>query len=171
MTVLHREFAGAEDAPLAAELTAQGDRRFAAKVDGRVLQCEAEALPGGEVRFTIDGSTHRAFAVRVGDAMHVRLDGRTHVLPLRAKRARGGAATASSGAVEAPMTGTVLQVLVTMDQQVSAGDTVAVLSAMKMEHKLVAGIDGRVVALGAEPGATVDQGHVVVTVEAPESDE
>ena len=42
--------------------------------------------------------------------------------------------------------------------------TIAVLSAMKIEHKLTAGIDGVVAELAAAAGATVEQGTVLARI-------
>ena len=63
------------------------------------------------------------------------------------------------------MTGTVLAVHVKAGDTVEVGQTVAVVTAMKMEHKLAAGVAGTVAEVGAAPGDTVEQGHVVVRIE------
>ena len=47
---------------------------------------------------------------------------------------------------------------------VAADQTLAVLSAMKMEHKLVAGIAGIVEKVETTVGATVEQGTLLVEV-------
>jgi biotin carboxyl carrier protein len=49
---------------------------------------------------------------------------------------------------------------------VEADQTLAVLTAMKMEHKLSAGIAGVVRKVLAQEGGTVEQGSVLVEVEA-----
>ncbi|MEK1904663.1 MAG: biotin carboxylase N-terminal domain-containing protein, partial [Pseudomonas sp.] len=54
----------------------------------------------------------------------------------------GGQNAASSGTVKAPMDGAIVEVLVSEGQQVSKGQLLVVLEAMKMEHPLKAGIDG-----------------------------
>jgi biotin carboxyl carrier protein len=63
------------------------------------------------------------------------------------------------------MTGTVLQVLCRVGEQVAAGRTLVVLTAMKMEHRLAAGVAGKVVELLAQEGAAVEQGRLLVRVE------
>ena len=54
---------------------------------------------------------------------------------------------------------------VAVGDAVTADQTVAVVSAMKMEHKLVAGLDGTVAEVAGEVGANVDQGALLVRVE------
>ncbi len=52
------------------------------------------------------------------------------------------AAAAGGTAVKAPLPGTVLDINVTVGQEVKAADTVVTLEAMKMEHAIKAGVDG-----------------------------
>ncbi|MEE9140606.1 MAG: acetyl-CoA carboxylase biotin carboxylase subunit [Alphaproteobacteria bacterium] len=58
-----------------------------------------------------------------------------------------------------PMPGLLVSIAVEVDQEVRAGEELAVVEAMKMENILRADCDGRVVALHAKPGASlvVDQ--------------
>jgi acetyl-CoA/propionyl-CoA carboxylase biotin carboxyl carrier protein len=80
--------------------------------------------------------------------------------PKRAGGKKSGAA-ASGDAVTSPMQGTIVKVDVEEGQQVSAGDTVVVLEAMKMEQPLKAHKAGTVTGLQAEIGATVSSGAVI----------
>jgi 3-methylcrotonyl-CoA carboxylase alpha subunit len=68
--------------------------------------------------------------------------------------------------IDAPMTGTVLDVPVNVGDAVTADATVVVLNAMKMEHKLRAGVAGVVKEVSCKAGEIVDQGRVLVRVEA-----
>ncbi|MFK5634566.1 MULTISPECIES: acetyl/propionyl/methylcrotonyl-CoA carboxylase subunit alpha [unclassified Ornithinimicrobium] len=76
-------------------------------------------------------------------------------------RGAGGAAAASGDAVTAPMQGTIVKISVEEGQQVSAGDVVVVLEAMKMEQPIKAHKDGTVTGLTATVGETVPNGAVV----------
>ncbi len=81
--------------------------------------------------------------------------------PKSRTRAKGGAAAASGDAVSAPMQGTVVKVAVTEGQEVTAGELVVVLEAMKMENPVTAHKDGVVTGLSIEAGAAVTQGTVL----------
>jgi len=59
------------------------------------------------------------------------------------------------------MQGTIIKITVTEGQQVSAGDTVVVLEAMKMEQPLKAHKDGTVTGLAVEVGQTVSAGAAI----------
>ena len=60
------------------------------------------------------------------------------------------------------MPGKVLSVLAKIGTQVTRGETLAVLEAMKMEHALVAPRDGVIEAVHASAGQQVADGDVLV---------
>lgn len=159
----HKQFEDGGEQPLSVQ-AAREDGAVRVRVGDRSHRAEVLSIVDGVVRFALDGAVREAVAVTVGDELHVRLDGRTWRLPLHQGRARGAGA-AGDGRITAPMTGTVLQVNVAVGDEVAADQTVAVLTAMKMEHKLSAGVDGTVAEVGSEPGATVEQGSLLVRIE------
>lgn len=71
---------------------------------------------------------------------------------------------AGAGDVTAPMPGNVLDVLVKVGDTVSAGQTVVILEAMKMENEIVAEVAGTVTAVSCKNGDVVDTGAVLVSV-------
>jgi len=78
---------------------------------------------------------------------------------------RAAAAGAGSGLIEAPMPGLVKAVFAVAGQAVAAGDRLAVLEAMKMEHALVAARDGVVAEVLVEAGAQVEAGAALIRLE------
>jgi len=81
------------------------------------------------------------------------------------RQRKGGATAAVSGnALTAPMQGTVIKVAVTEGQQVSAGELVLVLEAMKMEQPVNAHKAGTVTNLAAEAGASLSSGASICEI-------
>lgn len=74
-------------------------------------------------------------------------------------------ALAGGDAVKAPMPGKVIAVNVKPGDTVEKGQVVAVMEAMKMEHSLTAPRDGVVEEIGADVGAQVPEGEVLVALE------
>lgn len=74
------------------------------------------------------------------------------------------AAAAGGTAVKAPLPGTVLDINVTVGQEVNAADTVVTLEAMKMENAIKAGVDGKVASISVAKGDAVLEGAVLVTI-------
>jgi acetyl-CoA/propionyl-CoA carboxylase biotin carboxyl carrier protein len=83
--------------------------------------------------------------------------------PKRAKGKKAGAA-ATGDSLTSPMQGTIVKVAVEEGQQVSEGDMVVVLEAMKMEQPLNAHRSGTITGLSAEVGATVTNGGVICEI-------
>jgi acetyl-CoA/propionyl-CoA carboxylase biotin carboxyl carrier protein len=67
----------------------------------------------------------------------------------------GGRGQAGGDSLVTPMQGTIVKIVAGEGQQVSAGDTVVILEAMKMEQPLTAHKDGTVTGLAVEVGQTV----------------
>jgi 3-methylcrotonyl-CoA carboxylase alpha subunit len=75
---------------------------------------------------------------------------------------------AGAGLTLAPMPGRVVSVQVKAGQQVKAGDRLAVLEAMKMEHNLTAARDGQVAEVLVTQGDQVEAGAALVRLETEE---
>jgi acetyl-CoA/propionyl-CoA carboxylase biotin carboxyl carrier protein len=63
------------------------------------------------------------------------------------------------------MQGTIIKIAVTDGQQVSTGDTVVMLEAMKMEQPLTAHKDGIVAELSVAVGQTVTSGESICRID------
>ena len=74
------------------------------------------------------------------------------------------AVQAGSTPVSSPMPGTILDIKVTVGQQVKEGDLVAILEAMKMENEIFASKTGSVAQIIASKGSTVDTGDAIITI-------
>ncbi|MFM9693471.1 acetyl-CoA carboxylase biotin carboxylase subunit [Streptomyces europaeiscabiei] len=122
-----------------------------------------------QVSVTVDGirhTFHRAadWIGRDGDAWHVR----DHD-PVAA--ALTGAAHAGADSLTAPMPGTVTVVKVAVGDQVTAGQSLLVVEAMKMEHVVCAPHAGTVTELDVTPGTTVAMDQVLAVVAPHEQEE
>ncbi|KNB49430.1 acetyl/propionyl/methylcrotonyl-CoA carboxylase subunit alpha [Streptomyces caatingaensis] len=78
--------------------------------------------------------------------------------------ARSAGAAAHAGALTAPMPGTVTVVKAAVGDTVTAGQSLLVVEAMKMEHVISAPHDGTVTELGVTPGSTVAMDQVLAVV-------
>jgi len=148
-----------------------GDR-WRVRIAERVIELTALPIGDGGLRLVTEGEdgtrSHVAFGAGAGRDYMIRVDGHTYVLTSPATRGRGHGAGAD-GTIRAPMTGTVLTVHCAAGDRVTADQTLVVISAMKMEHKLTAGVAGTVSKIVAAAGDTVDQGAELVIVEPEET--
>jgi excisionase family DNA binding protein len=110
--------------------------------------------------------------VRVGDVVHVDVDGRS--VPIRLapppdvdRAAQAAARHHGAGPVElvAPMPGRVIAIHVPPGGRVEAGAPVVTLEAMKMEHAVTSPIQGVVAELPVADGDQVERGQRLASVE------
>lgn len=124
-----------------------GERRtVTVEVDGRRI---AVGLPAD----LLDGWARSGQALPAGGTAASESDGGTRA---------GGAA--DPGELRADMAGTVVKWLVEPGAEVTAGDPVVVLEAMKMETQVAAHRDGTITDLRAEAGGVVAAGAVLALI-------
>jgi acetyl-CoA carboxylase carboxyltransferase component len=70
-------------------------------------------------------------------------------------------ATSSELQVTAPFAGTVIAIARGRDEAVTAGTALVILEAMKMEHEVIADVDGVVRTVEVSVGDTVDEGQLL----------
>jgi acetyl-CoA/propionyl-CoA carboxylase, biotin carboxylase, biotin carboxyl carrier protein len=85
--------------------------------------------------------------------------------PPRRRRGETRRASASGGAVRAPMQGTIVKVLVEEGQEVAADEPVCILEAMKMESEVRSQKAGTVSEVSVKAGQTVSSGETLISVE------
>lgn len=91
--------------------------------------------------------------------------GRIEVMEVLPDIGQAGGQDQGAGFV-APMNGTIVDVLVSSDQKVQAGDTLIIIEAMKMEHTIKAPTDGIVTNVFFKQGDLVDGGAVLLGFDA-----
>jgi acetyl-CoA/propionyl-CoA carboxylase, biotin carboxylase, biotin carboxyl carrier protein len=91
--------------------------------------------------------------------------GATGKKPPKRERKAGGGASASSESLPSPLQGTVLKVAVEQGAEVSEGDLICVIEAMKMENEIAAHRSGKVTSLNVAEGAAVSSGDVLAVIE------
>jgi pyruvate carboxylase subunit B len=147
------------------------------RVDGEEVQAELHRVPGTPTRLLlVDGRTHSLVARR-GEAedWNLYLDGEPFEADVVDERARAiremtgqGAGEQGPSPIRAPMPGLVVSLAVEAGDRVEAGQSVAIVEAMKMENDLKAESDGVVARVRVAAGEPVDKGAVLVEFEAEE---
>lgn len=85
---------------------------------------------------------------------------------LAAATRSGGSGGQAATRAAAPMPGTVQAIKVKVGDAVKAGDTVAIMEAMKMQIAIPAPFDGTVKEICAQAGAQVTEGTELVKIES-----
>ena len=125
----------------------------------------ASAVPttdAGDEIYTVEVEG-KSYTVTVNDGGDI-----TGLAPIGGSTANSAAPTTAPATggepINAPLSGNVINIPVSAGQQVSAGDTVLILEAMKMETNISAPKDGQIVSVAVREGDSVSVGDVLLTI-------
>ncbi len=123
----------------------------------------------GQIHFECDGVRRQGMCFRRGDNVDVSVGGvsvsaRDTLMDPPVDVDEGG-----TGKILAPMDGVIVQVEVESKVQVEKGDLLLVLEAMKMQHRVIADISGKVAEVIVKEGEQVGTRTLLVEIEADSS--
>ena len=153
------------------EVEALGEGRYAITLDGHRSELESLTLPHGTVSMIIDGQSHSVEFDEKGDEVDVLLNGQytrfdvADERKLRLRAASAGFVVEGRQVVTAPMPGKIVKIFVKVGDEVTEGQGVAVVEAMKMENELKSPKAGKVTEIITREGATVENGAPLLVVE------
>lgn len=140
---------------------------FQVTIGEQTYQVRARRPEHGRLNLQVGDRRLRAHVASDGLRRYVALAGQTWSLerPQPQQKRRGGAAGGpGAGSLEAAMPGLVLDVLAAEGDEVSQGQPLVLLSAMKMELRIAAPAAGRVVKIHCQAGQVVERGQVLVEI-------
>jgi len=138
---------------------------FEIVAEGRTLAATV-ATEGDSLAVTLDGVRTTASVIRIGEDRYVYAQGGMHRLRLTDPMAHADEDAAPEGHLAAPMSGTVVAVLVKVGDTVARGAPLLILEAMKMEHTITAPVAGTVNAVHYRERDQVREGAELIGVTA-----
>jgi len=142
----------------------------------KTLAPEKAPAPAGDDDGSADGKAERSYQVEVGGKLfEVKVIGEAAPAaatggaalrkPPRRERSVGGGGGASGDDLVSPLQGNVFKVPVEEGQEVSEGDLICVIEAMKMENEITAHKSGKITQLVVKEGAAVNAGDLLAKIE------
>ena len=146
----------------------RGEGRFGVAVAGRMIETRVD-VRGALLHVDAEGAPFAATVVRAGDDRYVFAPGARRRLTVVDPLAHAGEEEPHAGHLMAPMSGTIVAVMVAAGDPVAKGAPLIVLEAMKMEHTIVAPASGVITAVNFGVGDRVAEGADLVDLagEAP----
>ena len=156
------------------ELTARDDGGFTMRLDDVDHDVRLEPLDsGGLHRLTVDGVITETVLCHTAGGVSVALGPDTHTVSIYRPGTPGasgeGAIAEGEIPITSPMTGTVVELLVTEGDAVHRGDPLVVVVAMKMNNEIKAPAAGVVKAIRVKAGQAVEQGALMMVVDATQA--
>ena len=122
-------------------------------VDGQEFEVEVE-VENGKWLATVEG---RTFEIEIPDSG-----------PLVKKRRTAGGKKKKSGTVSANIPGKIVTIEVAEGQEVTEGQVILILEAMKMQNEIQAPVNGKVVSVNCEEGQSIEANVPLVVIEPKE---
>ncbi len=110
----------------------------------------------GEEELHIEVTEEQKDQLRLSRTTDISVDG--HLVPTLFRPQRNQ----EEGSMTALMPGTVIRILVEEGQEVSTGEVLLILEAMKMENEIKAPLDGLVETIPVEAGKAVNKGDLLI---------
>jgi biotin carboxyl carrier protein len=140
--------------------------KYEVTIDGETLEVEIVTDDGRNATVLVAGVEYAIEAMNVSapSSPGAQLPPQTATPPPATKSAPRSSGVA--GDVAAPLAGLVLEVCVSVGQEVSPGDVLARLEAMKMENDIKATEAGKVAEILISQGDEVQEGQALLKLEA-----
>ena len=158
-----------EDKPLDVTVTETVQNQYQVTLNGQTHNLEILSDAASLARLIINNVQKEvSYHIPSRGIVSIQQNGIARVLANALAFTKGDEDAEAGGAVVAPMHGNVLEVLVSVGDQVEEGQRLAVMEAMKMEHQLFAGVSGKVIAINVKAGDQVASGAVFLDIEETE---
>ena len=143
------------------------------EIEGSRLKYSREDGVGIEGEFSIQGTAvllnGRSYRITRGPGSEIWVNGRRLALevfdPRDLRAGQGAARSHGRSEIAASMPGKVIRVLVAQGDEVTEGQGLVVVEAMKMQNEMKSPRAGRVAEVRARPDATVGAGEILIVVE------
>lgn len=136
------------------------------KINGNQYDVAINSVEGRNASVTVNGTEYQVELEEAPAAAPV-VSAAPQAAPAQAAAPQPAPKPATAGtgkAVKSPLPGVILSINVNVGDAVKAGQTVAVLEAMKMENEIQAEFEGTVTAINAAKGDSVLEGAAIVTI-------
>ena len=131
-----------------------------------VFECSARVDDDGGFDARVNGRSVRAAASVAQGQVDLWFEGRSHRFEMVDPNERRAAAQTGHGHLTAPMPGKIIAVLVETGAEVSRGQPLVTMEAMKMEHTVAAPFDGVVETIRFGVGDLVSEGADLIHLSA-----
>lgn len=158
-----------DDNAIDARVVASGGHSWTVETAAGTVAVSLVSRDAHRACLTIDGTTCAVvFALPRPGTIHLSMSDTSATLTNMLASAGMADDAAGGGRVLAPMHGLILEVHVSEGQTVKKGDRLAVLEAMKMQHQILAEVDGTITAIACAAGDQVPADELLVEIEIDE---
>ncbi len=145
------------------------DSRLKVSIGEKEYEVSYLLISDNQINLTINGKSTNAFVVNNSEGKVVFINGTSFQVKdadtVELSRTKKGGKEVVPDTITPPMPSIVISIMVRAGDIIEKGDSVLVLSAMKMETTLVAPFDGKVTKVKVAAGDKVMPGQILIDME------
>ncbi len=122
----------------------------------------SKEIENGRINIEMDGIKKFFHVAKSENIWWIHFEGKVYTVSCIDSRV---SLTEEQGGLTAPMPGTIQQILVKKGQKVRSGQTLMILEAMKMEHKIKAPSSGEIISINYSLGNRVEMGANLIEID------
>ncbi len=140
---------------------------YVISIDQKEYRVKDYLFHGCHLSFEMGESRISMYVVQDADRNYISYNGECYIIERAraAKAGRRGAAAHHASSVSSPMPGLLVKLPIAIGAKVSAGQTMAIVEAMKMQNELRASRDGIVAKINFKEGDQIDAFQPIVELE------
>jgi biotin carboxyl carrier protein len=143
---------------------------YRVRLDGREIAVDCFPLGEGGLSVIVNGESFDIRCQRTAESLQVAVRGSVYECLVRDPRSlrnrkRAGLVDSGEQRLTASMPGKVVRIIATVGDQISAGQGILVIEAMKMQNEVRSPRDGQLKKLLVGQGANVGAGEVLAIIE------
>ena len=140
------------------------------RLDGREIPVSCVQLSAGALSLIVNGESFDVQCERAGETLRIFVRGKAYECSVRDPRSlrtrkRAGITDAGEQEVTASMPGKVVRIIASVGDQITAGQGILVIEAMKMQNEVRSPKDGKLKKLLVRESANVVAGEVLAIIE------
>lgn len=140
-------------------------KEYSFKINGNRYNVAVNSVSGNIADVTVNGVSYQVeMENAAAPAQAAPVQAQAAQAPVQTGAPAPAQTTRPGKTVTSPLPGVIIDIKVNVGDTVKAGQTVAVLEAMKMENDIQAEHDGTVTAINAAKGDSVLEGAAIVTI-------
>lgn len=150
--------------------SSNGDLAYRVRLDGREIAVSCIPISKNSLSLIVNGESFDVACERTDEQLQVSVRGTIYeclVSDPRSLRSQKRAGLADSGEqkLTASMPGKVIRIIASVDDQITAGQGILIIEAMKMQNEVRSPKDGQLKKLLVRQGANVVAGEVLAIIE------
>ena len=157
------------DEEISVSVRSKSPTHYAVHIGEEIVELTVKAHDGTHMVLNSDGKQFVSQAFLDGETLYATIDGKSFTCSNLLMRNAAGDEAGDGSKVTAPMHGKVIELFVSKGDAIAVGDRLAIIEAMKMQHEILASVDGTVEEVLVAADAQVAAEDLLIAIDTGEA--